>query len=71
MNGDLPYFSSSVTTLFFLHVFAITGSFFMWFSVGFFLELVLECVPGDLRSVLCGTLSLNFLLHFFKVFYIT
>ena len=35
-------FSSSVATLFFLHVFAITGSFFMWFSVGFFFEDFLE-----------------------------
>ena len=35
------------------------------------LELALECVPGDLRSVLCGILNLNFLLHFFKVFHIT
>ena len=38
-------------------------------SVYFVLELVLKCVPDDLRIVLCDILSLNFLLHFLK-FYI-
>ena len=83
-------FSSLEVTLFFLHIFAITGSLFMRFSVGilletflkladhstiasfislcFFLELVLKCVPDDLRIVLCDILSLNFLLHFLKFF---
>ena len=83
-------FSSLEVTLFFLHIFAITGSLFVWFSVGilletflkladhltiasfifvyFFLELVLKCVPDDLRIVLCDILSLNFLLHFLKSF---
>ena len=37
-------------------------------SVYFVLELVLKCVPDDLRIVLCDILSLNFLLHFLKFF---
>ena len=35
-------FSSSVATLIFFHVFAITGSLFMWFSVGILWETFLK-----------------------------
>ena len=50
-------FSSSVATLFFLHVFAITGSFFMWFSVGFFLKTFLKLAD---HSIIASFISLYF-----------